>query len=57
MTKNSEMKWSETKGNRNMSIKPLSSSGDIWSLVWDSDRRLEFHKIRWGLDQVWNYMC
>ena len=38
MTKNPEMKWGETKGNRNMSIKPLSSSSDIWSPVWGNDR-------------------
>ena len=57
MTKNSEMKWSETKGNKNLSIKPLSSSSDIRNPVWGSDRGSEFHKIRWGLDRVWNYTC
>ena len=45
MTKNAEMKWDKTKGNKNVSIKPLSSSSDIQSLVWGSDRGLEFHKI------------
>ena len=38
MTKNSEIKWDKTKGNRNVSIKPLSSSGDLQSPVWGSDR-------------------
>ena len=34
MTKNVEMKWDETKGNKNVFINPLSPSGDIWSPVW-----------------------
>ena len=50
MTKNAEMKWDETKGNKNVSINPLSLSGNIWSLVWGSDRGLEFHKIQWDQD-------
>ena len=41
MTKNVEMKWDKTKGNRNMSIKPLSPSGNSWSPVWGSDRGSE----------------
>ena len=45
MMKNSGMKWDETKGNRNVSIKPLSSSGNIQGPVWGSDRRPEFRKI------------
>ena len=46
MTKNVEMKWDETKGNKNVFINPLSPSGDIWSPVWGSDRRSEFCKIQ-----------
>ena len=46
MTKNLEMKWDKTKGNKNVSTKPLSCSGDIRSPVWGSDRGSEFHKIQ-----------
>ena len=38
MTKNAEMKWNKTKGNKNVYIKSYSSSGDFQNLVWGSDR-------------------
>ena len=52
MTKNAEMKWVVTKGNENLSIKPLSFLGDMRRPVWVADRRSEFRMIRMGLDQV-----
>ena len=54
VTKNSEMKWVVTKGNENISIIPLSFSGDIRRLMWVVDRGSEFRRIRMGLDRVWN---
>ena len=54
MTKSAEMKWVVTKGNENLSIKPLSFLGDMWRPVWVADRGLEFQMIRMGLDRVWN---
>jgi len=57
MTKNAEVKWVETKGNENMSIKPLSFLGDIWCPMWGRDRGSEFHKIQRGPERAWNYMC
>ena len=54
MTKNAEMKWVVTKGNENLSIKPLSFLGDIRRLMWVVDRGSEFQMIRMALDQVWN---
>ena len=52
MTKNAEMKWVETKGNENLSIKPLSFLGDMRRPMWVADRGSEFRMIRMGLDQV-----
>ena len=54
MTKNAEMKWVETKGNENLSIKPWSFLSDMQRLMWVADRGLEFRMIRMGLDQVLN---
>ena len=54
MTKNAEMKWVVTKGNENLSIKPLSFLGNMWRLMWVADRGLEFRMIQMGLDPVWN---
>ena len=54
MTKNMEMKWVETKGNENLSIKPLSFLGDMQRAMWVADRGSEFWLIRMGLGQVWN---
>ena len=54
MTKNAEMKWVVTKGNENLSIKPLSFLSDMQRPMWVADRGLEFRMIRMGLDQVWN---
>ena len=45
MTKNAEMKWIITKGNENLSIKPLSFVGDIQKLMWVTDRGSEFQII------------
>ena len=50
MTKNAEMKWVVTRGNENLSIKPLSFLGNMWRPVWVADRGLEFQMIRMGLD-------
>jgi len=57
MTKNVEMKWVVTKGNKHVSIKLLSFLGDIWGPMWDRDKGSEFRKFRVGLEQVWNYTC
>ena len=38
MTKNTEMKWVVTKGNENLSIKPLSFLGNMRRPVWVADR-------------------
>ena len=54
MTKNAEMKWVLTKGNENLSIKPLSFLGDMRRPMWVADRGLEFQIIRMGLDRIWN---
>ena len=54
VTKDSEMKWVVTKGNENLSIKPLSFLGNMRRLMWVVDRGLEFQMIRMGLDRVWN---
>ena len=54
VTKESEMKWVVTKGNENLSIIPLSFSGDIRRPMWVVDRGSEFRMIRMGLDRVWN---
>ena len=54
MTKNAEMKWVKTKGNENLSIKPLSFLGDMRRPVWAADRGSEFQMIQTDLDQVWN---
>ena len=45
MTKNVEMKWVVTKGNENLSIKPLSFLGDMRRPVWIADRGSEFWMI------------
>ena len=45
MTKNAEMKWVETKGNENLSIKPWSFLSDMRRLMWVADRGLEFRMI------------
>ena len=41
MTKNVEMKWVKTKGNENLSVKPLSFLGDMQRPVWAADRGSE----------------
>ena len=50
VTKDSEMKWVITKRNENLSIIPLSFSGDIRRPMWVADRGSEFRMIR----MVWN---
>ena len=50
MTKNAEMKWVVTKGNENLSIKPLNSLGDMWRPMWVANRGSEFRMIQMGLD-------
>ena len=54
MTKDSEISWVVTKGNENLSIKPLSFLGDMRRPMWVADRGSEFQMIRMGLDRVWN---
>ena len=50
MTKNAEMKWVITKGNENLSIKPLSFFGKMWRPMWVADRGSEFWMIRMSLE-------
>jgi len=50
MTKKVEMKWVETKGNENVSIKPLSFFSDIRGPMWGRERGLEFCKIHGDQD-------
>jgi len=38
MSKNVEIKWVKTKGNENMTIKPLSFLGNIWYPILVTDR-------------------
>ena len=45
VTKDLEMKWVVTKGNENLSIIPLSFSGDIRRPMWVADRGSEFRMI------------
>ena len=54
VTKILEMKWVVTKGNKNLSIIPLSSVGDKRRPMWVVDRGSEFRMIRMSLDRVWN---
>ena len=51
MTKNAEMKWVITKGNENLSIKPLSSSATYGGRCGLQIRGSEFRVIRMGLDR------